>query len=215
MVDHLSKYAHFSPLPISHKTSPEAELRVILFDGDSLGASLHFTDRAPVFTSHFWWKILCKWHSYYLDWILMLGGVWLQYQLTLFHWLDAIPIPIWTVASHHTRVCSREHNPRCSEWWLTATWWHSKEIKNQLNRSQNQMEQRTDIHHQGKTFQIGNLVLVKLTPYRQIVVSKRLHPKLWKMFFGPLPSLHESDQWRILYIFHREVVFILLSMSLY
>ncbi|XP_073136807.1 uncharacterized protein [Henckelia pumila] len=49
------------------------------------------------------------------------------------------------------------------------------------------MKQLADTKRKEKHFNVGDLVLLKMIPYRQTTVATRLHPKLGRRFFGPYP----------------------------
>ncbi|XP_061342547.1 uncharacterized protein LOC133288753 [Gastrolobium bilobum] len=60
-------------------------------------------------------------------------------------------------------------------------------LKTHLERDQNRMHNQADKHHNDHSFQVGDMVLVKLQPYRQITASRRSNNKLAKHFYGPYP----------------------------
>ncbi|OMO73136.1 reverse transcriptase [Corchorus capsularis] len=64
-------------------------------------------------------------------------------------------------------------------------------LKNNLERAQNRMKMQHDHHRTEKQFEVGDLVLLRLQPYRQIFVSKRSSQKLAKRFFGPFEVLRK------------------------
>ena len=51
------------------------------------------------------------------------------------------------------------------------------------------MEQYADKEQQEKQFHVGDLVLVKLHPYRQSTAAHHIHAKLCKHYFGPFPVI--------------------------
>ena len=60
-----------------------------------------------------------------------------------------------------------------------------KMLKFYLQRAQNRMKQQADKKRSDRHFQPGDLVYVKLQPYRQTTVASRQCLKLSARFFGP------------------------------
>ena len=58
-------------------------------------------------------------------------------------------------------------------------------VKRNLDKAQKRMKQNADKHMKEVEFSVGDMVLVKLQPYRQLSVAFRLHNKLCQRFFEP------------------------------
>jgi hypothetical protein len=58
-------------------------------------------------------------------------------------------------------------------------------LKQNLNRARNRMIQQANLHRKDKVFEVGQWVYLKLQPYRQISVHRRVSQKLAKRFYGP------------------------------
>ncbi|VFQ64951.1 unnamed protein product [Cuscuta campestris] len=59
------------------------------------------------------------------------------------------------------------------------------ELKTNLRKVQQRMRDRANMHRRDVTFQVGDLVLLKLQPYRQYSVAKPKSAKLARRFYGP------------------------------
>jgi len=62
-------------------------------------------------------------------------------------------------------------------------------LKFHLERSQKRMKHQPDKKRVDRVFEIGDLVYIKLQPYRQHTVAVRTSQKLAAKFFGPFPVL--------------------------
>ncbi|XP_062093441.1 uncharacterized protein LOC133799440 [Humulus lupulus] len=62
-------------------------------------------------------------------------------------------------------------------------------LKHNLQRAQQRMQQQANKKRRDIEFQVGELVLVKLQPYRQTTVAHRLNSKLCRRYFGPFEVL--------------------------
>ncbi|KAH9646382.1 hypothetical protein KPL70_024860 [Citrus sinensis] len=58
-------------------------------------------------------------------------------------------------------------------------------LKTNLRAAQHRMQQKANAHRRELELQVGDQVLVKLQPYRQISVANRLSNKLAKRYYGP------------------------------
>ncbi|XP_026383976.1 uncharacterized protein LOC113279497 [Papaver somniferum] len=85
-------------------------------------------------------------------------------------------------------------------------------LKESLHKAQERMKLFADKTRKDKTFAVGDLVYLKLQPYRQASVSLRKNFKLSAKFYGRFPILQKirpvayklqlPDQARIHHVFH-------------
>ena len=62
-----------------------------------------------------------------------------------------------------------------------------KQLKAHLGVTINHMKQTADKNIRDVEFELSDLVLLKLQPYRQHTTFRRAHQKLASRFFGPYP----------------------------
>ena len=60
-----------------------------------------------------------------------------------------------------------------------------KLLRENLHRAQQIMKDKVDKHRREMTFEVGEWVHVKLRPYRQKTLARRLNEKLYARFYGP------------------------------
>lgn len=65
------------------------------------------------------------------------------------------------------------------------------QLKQNLNTAINRMKQTADQTRRDVSFKEGDMVFLKLQPYRQSSAFKRAHQKLASKFFGPYPILQQ------------------------
>lgn len=65
-------------------------------------------------------------------------------------------------------------------------------IKQHLHRAQQRMKKQADKHRSERTFNVGDLVFLKLQPYVQASLAPRAHQKLSFRYFGPYKVLYKA-----------------------
>lgn len=65
------------------------------------------------------------------------------------------------------------------------------DLKSALSKAQQRMQLQTNKHRREVSFSVGDLVWVRLQPYRQVSVARRPALKLAKRYFGPYPILEK------------------------
>jgi hypothetical protein len=69
--------------------------------------------------------------------------------------------------------------------WIQESQDILKELKDHLQRAQNQHKLYADRHRVERTFEVGDLVYLRLQPYRQASIKKNGTEKLKPRFYGP------------------------------
>lgn len=224
VVDRLTKYAHFTPLPSGFTAARVAEAFA-----DSV-VRLHgfprqiISDRDPVFTSAFWKKLFAlsgttlsmstSFHpqtdgqsevvnrglEQYLraftqdkpsSWVKMLGWAEFHYNTSVHSGLKMTPfqalygrtpptIPSYTRGSTSIQALDDDLTERDAV---------LRSLKENLLAAQQRMAAKANAHRRELELEIGDLVLVKLQPFRQISVSRDRHHKLAKRYYGPFPII--------------------------
>jgi hypothetical protein len=67
-------------------------------------------------------------------------------------------------------------------------------LKEHLLKAQNRMKLQADRQRSGRSFQVGEQVLLKLQPYAQTSLVNRPFPKLAFKYFGPFEVLQRIGQ---------------------
>ena len=70
-----------------------------------------------------------------------------------------------------------------------------RQLKDNLMKAQTYTKNQADKKRQDVNLQVGDLVLVKLQPYKQHSAALRKNHKLGMRFFGPLKFWPEQEQW--------------------
>ncbi|XP_074378332.1 uncharacterized protein LOC141719866 [Apium graveolens] len=60
-----------------------------------------------------------------------------------------------------------------------------RQLEYNLERAQHRMKKQTDLKRRDYSFEVGDWVNLKLRPYRQQTIARRVHPKLSARFYGP------------------------------
>jgi len=64
-------------------------------------------------------------------------------------------------------------------------------LKDNLAKAQNRMKKYADSHRTERSFEIGDMVFLRLQPYRQISVGGKRSQKLSPLFYGPYRILQK------------------------
>jgi hypothetical protein len=71
------------------------------------------------------------------------------------------------------------------QYWVQQSQDILRELKDHLQRAQNQQKVQADKHRVERTFDVGDLVYLRLQPYRQASIKRSGVKKLQPRFFGP------------------------------
>ncbi|XP_068328129.1 uncharacterized protein [Pyrus communis] len=68
------------------------------------------------------------------------------------------------------------------------------QLQKNMQLAQHRMRQQADKHRSKRTFRVGDLIFLKLRPYRQTSVFKTHCPKLVPRYYGPFQVIARVDQ---------------------
>ncbi|GJV34106.1 ty3-gypsy retrotransposon protein [Tanacetum coccineum] len=188
VVDRFTKYAHFGTLPTNFNAHKVAEVFLeIVIKHHGLPKTI-VSDRDPIFVSKFW------------NQLFLLSGTHLNHS-TAYH----------PQTNGQTEVVNRGLeqylramvSTRPEQWVRFLPWaeycyntsYHSS-IRMSLSRqcmgvaenllaAKHGMEIKANRKRREVEFKVGDMVLVKLQPYLQLTLAKRLSNKLAKRYYGP------------------------------
>jgi hypothetical protein len=100
---------------------------------------------------------------------------------------DSLPSSLWkaapTIPQYHEGLCPVHEVDKN----LASRDALLQQLKSNLLVANNRMKQQANSKCQDIEFQVGDLVFLKLHPYRQQSVFKRAYQKLASRFYGPYP----------------------------
>ncbi|GJS91273.1 ty3-gypsy retrotransposon protein [Tanacetum coccineum] len=159
VVDWLTKYAHFGALSTNFNALKVAEIFLdIVVKHHGIPKTI-VSDRDPIFS------IVSSYHS-----SIKMSPFQALYRRPPLH---VIPYPPGSskVATVDELLVERDRLLR--------------QLKESLLTAKHQMEVKANRKRRDIEFKVGDLVLVKLQPYRQVTLAKRLSNKLAKRYYGP------------------------------
>ncbi|GJV78676.1 ty3-gypsy retrotransposon protein [Tanacetum coccineum] len=192
VVDRLTKYAHFGALPTSFNASNVVEVFLDIVVKHHRIPKTIISDRDPIFVSSFWKQLFhfsgtqlshsTAYHPQTDGQTEVVNRCLEQYLRAMVsnrpqQWVRYLPWAEYCYnSSYHSsiKILLREN-----VMFVAAT-----QGQNLLSAKQ-RMECKANCKRRDVEFNVGDMVLVKLQPYRQITLAKRLSNKLAKRYYGP------------------------------
>ncbi|GJU42159.1 ty3-gypsy retrotransposon protein [Tanacetum coccineum] len=198
VVDRFTKYAYFGTLPTSFNASKVAELFMDIVVKHHGFHKTIVSDRDSIFVSTFW-KQLFKASGTQLNlsttYHPQTDGQTEVVNRGLEQYLRAMVLdrpqkwPCMVVYPIHYSISPGSSKVAAIDELLVERNVLLRKLKENLFAARNCMEMQANRSRQELEFNVGDKVLVKLQPYRQITLARRLSNKLAKRYYGPFEIL--------------------------
>ncbi|GJR58993.1 ty3-gypsy retrotransposon protein [Tanacetum coccineum] len=194
VVDRFSKYAHFATLPTSFNAPKVAEVFVEAVVKHHGIPKTIVSDCDPIFVSKFWTQLF-KLSEQYVHamvndrpdhWVSFLP--WAEYCYnTSYH--SSIKMSPYQALYGKVPLSIIPYPPRSYKVAVVEDVLVERDellrrLRDNLLAAKNRMEEKANLKRHEVEFNVGDKVLVKLQPYRQLTLARRLSHKLAKRYYG-------------------------------